>query len=166
MNNDKNVDNFRLRFKYPDGIEFEIEGSKDFIAEQKSELLSLISSKATANNNKKMAKTMEKTLLELIDFKNNIPYIKKRLPELDTGMAILILLLSYRTVQKIDDIKAINLSKSLKLSGYNPKRIDRVISPMINDLTVTAYGTRRNRTYSISEKGTTKATVKLFNLNI
>ncbi|MBP7796165.1 MAG: hypothetical protein KA059_05260 [Elusimicrobiales bacterium] len=174
MSVDKNVnsDMFKLRLKHPNGGEIEIEGSKEFIAEQKEDLIHIILNNGNTNlisdGNSliPMERNMKETITGLIDFTKNIPYIKIKLPELDTEMAIMIILLAYKILQNTDNTKAMFLSKSLKFSGYNPKRIDRTIAPMIKDGSIKAFGTKRNRSYMITEKGTAKATVKLFNIKI
>lgn len=164
MGVDKNVENCRIKLRYPDGIELEIEGPKEFVIEQKKELIYEIRPEI----NKKLTekpKKLEDSLGKIMDFKQNIPYIKLRLTDLDTKMAILIILTAFKKTQNINSVTAITLSKALRLSGYQPKRIDREIAPLIKDKTIIARGTKRTREYAITEKGLTKSAVKIFNID-
>jgi len=49
------------------------------------------------------------------------------------------------------------LSKALKTSGYEPDRLDRLLAKEIREGRVTASGTKRNRTYHLTQKGLEKA---------
>lgn len=155
------INTFRLKIKYPDGSEIEIEGTKEFIDEEKTKLLEILGKKEPDITEK----TFKDTILNIIDFKSDIAYIKTRNPDLDIQSASLILILSYCTIQDIEKVSAIKLSKSLKISGYSPKRLDRILISMIKEKTIISYGTKRNREYSLTEKGRTKAIIKLKNLS-
>lgn len=163
MNVNNYPEKYRIKIKYPDGFEIEIEGNRDFIKEYEEKILNRTHSES-ANITELKSQKREYLYSRIIDFKNNIPYIKLKIPELDIQMAILIILTSNRIFHKSDITSALNLSKSLKLSGYNPKRIDRYINNLIKNKDVEAYGTKRNRAYSITDKGDSKATIKVLNI--
>lgn len=155
------INNYKLRIRYPDGSEIELEGTKEFIDEEKTKILEILGKKEPEITEK----TFKDTILNIIDFKSDIAYIKTRNPDVDVQSAALILMLSYCTIQEREKVSAIKLSKSLKLSGYNPKRLDRTLISMIKEKTLISYGTKRNREYLLTEKGRTKAIIKLKNLS-
>ncbi|MEF3279466.1 MAG: hypothetical protein K6357_00645 [Elusimicrobiota bacterium] len=156
-----NYNKYRIKLRYPDGLEFEVEGTKEFVVEQKNEILSL----AGRIKDAKKRDNISETISKIIDFKSNIPYIKIRLPELDQEMAFLIILCGYKLLQNLSEVSAISLSKALKLSGYSPKRLDRIARELIKDKSIDSYGSKRSRSYSITERGLTKAAIKLFNIS-
>jgi hypothetical protein len=158
--NDNN--NCRIKIKYPNGFEIEIEGSKDFVLKQKNELLSEASLSKEENLEKIL--TRKKSIEKLIDIQNNIPYIKIRVPDLDIQLATLILLTAYKDLYNEDSVSAITLSKSLKLSGYIPKRIDRALTGLIKEKKIISIGTKRKRIYKITDKGLTTSSIKIHNL--
>ncbi|MCX7641698.1 MAG: hypothetical protein N2Z20_03590 [Elusimicrobiales bacterium] len=161
---DKNLpNNTKIRIKYPNGFEIEIEGNEEFVIRQKEEFLTNLTNK-TPNKEINIQQDIKKNISDIIDYKNNIPYIKFKIPELDEKMAILIILLAYLKILESDRVKALNLSKSLKISGYNTKRIDTIAISLIKDNSLIAQGTKRNRLYSLTEKGLAKASVKLKNI--
>ena len=158
-----NENNCRIKIKYPDGFEIEIEGSKDFVLNQKNELINRITTSQKSNNDE-LNITRKESLKKLIDIKNNIPYIKLRIPELDTQLAALIILTAYYDLFNQENISAINLSKSLKLSGYIPKRLDRLLLNLIREKKIVSIGSKRKRVYKITDKGLTTSTIKIHNL--
>ncbi len=162
MNVDKNIDKCRIKIRYPDGLEFEIEGPEEFVYKQKKEILSSILKHSILEPEEPLNR--EKSLERLIDFKENIPFISKRILELDTKMAILIILSAYKLLLNKPEVSALELSKALKLSGYNPRRIDRETHTLIKDKSIEAKGTKRTRKYILLDQGLTKATVRIFNI--
>lgn len=161
MTVDKFNQKTRIRIRYPDGFEVEIEGDKDFVIQEKENILKEIKQKTTEQIQYEDMKT---SLSRIIDFKENIPYLKIKLPDLDEKMAMLILLTSYLKILSIENVEALDLSKSLKLSGYMVKRIDQIAKNLIKDGSVTAFGTKRNRSYSLTPKGIAKSSVKVLNI--
>ena|GEM_PF-3699240 len=156
-----NNNKYRIKIRYPEGTELEIEGSEKFIIEQKKEILKEF---GKMPNTITETQDLEKSMRKIIDFKDNMPYIKTRFLDLDIKMAILIILTAYKVIQKIFSISAIELSKSIKISGYAPKRIDREAISLIKDSSIRAEGTKRNRKYTLTDIGFTKASVKIFNI--
>lgn len=161
MNVDKNTQKSRIRIRYPDGFEIEIEGERDFVEKEKKELLYSI----TKTNPQLQEKPdIKKALSKIIDFKENIPYIKIKTPDLDEKMAFLIILTAFKKLLNTDQPRALDISKSMRLSGYFIKRIDISASKLIKDSSIRAYGTKRNRTYLLTDTGCAKAEVKILNL--
>lgn len=162
MNVDKNNTKSRIRIRYPDGFEIEIEGDEEFVIQEKERILKEINKKTSRED--LQIKDIKDSLSKIIDFRENTPYIRLKIPELDEKMAILIILTSYLKLLNIDKVNALNLSKALKLSGYIVKRIDQPSKTLIKDGSINALGTKRNRHYFLTAKGIAKASVKILNI--
>lgn len=161
MNVDK-TNNTRIRIRYPNGFEIEIEGNEAFVIKEKERIIKEI--KEASTQEKSTQKDIKESISKIIDYRQNIPYIKLKIPDLDEKMAILIILTTYLKVLGIDKVNALNLSKALRLSGYILKRIDQKTKHLIKDGSINAFGTKRNRTYSLTSKGIAKASVKILNI--
>ena len=70
--------------------------------------------------------------------------------------AALILLAANRALNRGEDMSAIELAKALRMSGYQPDRLDRLLNGAAKTGRITASGTKRNRTYRITRKGLEK----------
>jgi hypothetical protein len=156
-----NENNCRIKIKYPNGFEIEIEGSKEFVLNQKKQILT---ETIMSQDSKKEPENRKNSIKKLIDIKNDIPYIKIRSPDIDIQSAILIILTAYKDLFNQSSINAIKLSKSIRLSGYILKRIDRTVINLIKENKIESFGTKRKRTYSITDKGLAAATIKIYNL--
>lgn len=165
MSVDNNPHKSRIRIRYPDGFEIEIEGDEQFVKAQKEELLNIkTNQKIIQENNTIKDKEISQSISRIIDYRDNIPFIKFKIPELDEKMAMLIILFAYNKLNKIENISALAISKALRLSGYNPKRIDTIANSLIKDDSIKATGSKRTRQYILTEKGKAKATVKIINI--
>lgn len=163
---DNSEKNCRIRIRFPDGFELEIEGNEEFVRAQQYELLSIRSAKNIERKTTTEIKDRDisDTLSRIIDYRDNIPFIKLKIPELDPKMAMLIIILAYEKLLDIKNVPALNIARSMRLSGYQPKRIDLLAVSLINDGSLLATGTKRTRHYTLTEKGKAKATVKLLNI--
>lgn len=164
---DDNKDNYKLRIKHPSGAEFEAVGPENFILEQKKDFIVRFGSAAapeaeteTGHAPIPLEGLKRNVWDEIIDFKEGVPFIPLKTPELKTGLACLIIMAGFRALKKEESISAIKLSRAIKLSGFNPKRLDREISKEMREGAVSAFGTRRNRTYRINQKGVEEAYLK------
>ena len=158
--------NYRIKIKYPTGFEIEIEGSKDFVLNQKNEILNneILNKLKISEKTSKEITTRKESIKKLMDIKNNIPYLKLRIPELDIQSVALIVLTAYKDLFSQESVSAITLSKSLKLSGYITKRLDRIMLNLIKENEVISIGSKRKRFYSLTDKGLALATVKIHNI--
>jgi len=158
----------KIRIKYPSGIEFEAEGDSELVLKEKIEFekkLNLISVETQNNSYKKnsyLTQNDNNIWQKIIKFKeNNIPYIYPKIENLTINDACLIILSALRYLKDQDNISAIRLSKALKASGFNPKRLDREIAALISEKKISAYGTKRNRTYQINQNAVQDAYIKI-----
>lgn len=151
----------KLRIKHPSGAEFEAEGPENFIIEQKRAFIEeILKSDSDATILSITAKTEENLWQKLISFKNGIPYLLYKTPEIKASDSLLIIMAAIKVLKKIEEISAIKLSKAIKLSGYSPKRLDRELSEEIKSGMISALGTKRNRIYRINPKGMEEAYLK------
>lgn len=158
---------FRLKLKHPSGAEFEAEGPLDFILKEKESFINNIS---TFTADKRMSEvTLDtKTIssnqvigpeiwLKVISHKGNLFILKIKNPSITDIEASYIIIAANHILGEIKEYSAINLSKSLKISGYITKRLDRLLLSEIKASNVLASGTKRNRFYSLTPKGLQKA---------
>jgi hypothetical protein len=92
-------------------------------------------------------------------FNGNTVALRRKPKDIDTGQAALILLGAAKVLRDIPDMTALELSKSLKLSGYlkDGKRLDRALINEIESANLLFQGNKRNRSYIITQKGIAKA---------
>ena len=85
--------------------------------------------------------------------------LRRKVKDLKPGIAALITLAAAKMLAGITKMTALELSKSLKMSGYlkPTERLDRIIAPEIKAGTLFFEGTKRRREYMISQTGTAKA---------
>ena len=156
--------NYKLRLKDPSGAEFEAEGTAEFIlAEKNSFLAGLAPGSAqpgfrpatggAADAEDRLTGFWDKTITD----KGGLLRLRFKSPEIGAAEAVLILMAANRALSRKEDLSAITLSKALKSSGYEPDRLDRLLSKEIREGRATASGTKRNRTYRITQKGLERA---------
>ena len=85
--------------------------------------------------------------------------LRRKVKDLKPGIAALITLAAAKMLAGITKMSALELSKSLKMSGYlkPTERLDRIIAPEIKAGTLFFEGSKRRREYMISQTGTAKA---------
>lgn len=154
--------NYKLRLKDPSGAEFEAEGPAEFILTEKASFLEDLRHKNAAPG-RQAAPEQRETPLEadfwnkIISLKDGLIELRIKSPEIGAAQAALILLAANRAVNHKEDLGAMILSKALKTSGYEPDRLDRLLAKEIREGRATASGTKRNRTYRLTQKGLEKA---------
>ena len=94
---------------------------------------------------------------KLADTKNGHAILYQK-PKIAQNSALLILGASKYLLNK-KELSALMLSKCIKKSGHITSRLDRVLNDFIDDNTIVSRGTKRNRRYSLSQKGLAKALV-------
>ena len=156
------MSNYKLRLKAPSGAEFEAEGPADFIQSEKACFLqsilaeSAIAPQAHEDNGRaqKAAGEQKQGFWDkIITVKNGSMNLRLKSPGIRAAEAALILLAANRALNQSEDLSAIVLSRALRTSGYQPDRIDRLLSREIRAGKATASGTKRNRTYRITQRG-------------
>ena len=85
--------------------------------------------------------------------------LRRKVRDLKPNLAALITLAAAKMLAGTTKMSALELSKSLKMSGYlkPTERLDRIIAPEIKAGTLFFEGSKRNREYMISQTGTAKA---------
>lgn len=85
--------------------------------------------------------------------------IRRKDKNLNSASAALIILGGAKMLRNASKMSALELSKSLKLSGYlkQNERLDRVLAAEIKEGTIVYEGSKRNRGYIITQSGTAKA---------
>ena len=148
--------NYKLRIKHPSGAEFEAEGPADFILTEKEGFLSRLAAPnepAAAAQPARDRTDEQPDWQALAETKNGLTILRNKHPQLKAGAAALLLLASERQQSGAREVGALGLSKAIKASGYVPGRIDRLLAKAIREGLVKASGTKRNRAYSITDKG-------------
>ena len=146
--------NTRLKLVLPQGIQFEAEGTEEFIAKEKELFLKMLPKKEDIKDSKPPDTTIWQSI-SLI--KGNTVILKSKHSDITPAGAALLILAVNRIILQSEDCSALKLSKSLKKSGYFKGRIDRIIAGDIKGRTISAIGTKRNRTYQLTPKGIAKA---------
>jgi len=162
------MDNYKLRLKDPSGAEFEAEGPADFVQSEKACFLEAIRTKTAEPAAQTAAPGREDARLEMggghgpdfwekiVTLSDNIISLRFKSPNVGAAEAALVLLAANRAIDRSENLSAITLSKAMKRSGYQPDRLDRLLSKEIREGKATASGTKRNRTYRITQKGLEK----------
>ncbi|MCG2725613.1 MAG: hypothetical protein L6420_05030 [Elusimicrobia bacterium] len=150
------MDKYRLRIKHPSGAEFEAEGSEDFIASEKHDFLSKFDRQSSHRQSLESSLKEDKSHAfwqNIVESRDNLYILKAKSPEISPIEASLIIISASQATGQNDKISAINLSKSLKISGYEPERLDRLLSKKIKQGEIIASGSKRNRLYKLNQKG-------------
>ncbi|MDA8130801.1 MAG: hypothetical protein M0011_04770 [Elusimicrobia bacterium] len=150
--------NYKLRIKHPSGAEFEAEGPADFIRSEKEGFLGRIAAfpKAAEGGIPAPAKPQGAGTPDwgsLTAELKGLLILKEKHPGLKAQETALLLLAAGSGLRGTREISAISLSKAIKASGYAPERLDRTLARALRDRLITASGSKRNRTYRITDRG-------------
>ena len=183
--------NLKIRFRLPNGEEFEAEGSQSFIEQQRNYFLTLIGKGESAPRiSVTSAKaqqpaintpvihapmTMQRThpddlspvrLWErLLREEGNVVAFRKR-HKLSFQESVILILAGARTLLKKSHCSALEVSRALKLSNINiDGRLDRLLAGEIQQGYLSSEGAKRSRVYALTEKGIARAFVLAEKLN-
>jgi len=153
---------YKLRLKDPSGAEFEAEGTAEFILNEKASFLEDLKHKSAVPGTRTAPGQNEAPPKadfwdKVVTLKGDLIELRIKSPEIGAAEAALILMAADRAMNGKEDLGAMTLSKALKTSGYEPDRLDRLLSKEIREGRATASGTKRNRTYRLTQKGLEKA---------
>jgi len=155
------MNHYKLRLKDPSGAEFEAEGPAEFILNEKASFLEVLRHNTAATGPQAAEEHAEHPRVDfwtkITSLKGDLLELRIKSPEINAAEAALVLLAANRAISQKEDLSAISLSKALKRSGYEPDRLDRLLSKEVKEGRATASGTKRNRTYHITQKGLEKA---------
>ncbi len=155
----------KIRFRLPKGEEFEAEGPREFIESQRNYFLQLISnaqpfslqSVSGTNPNNTAPQHTEQYLWELLFKQDADTLIMRGKHKLSTTDMTLLLIAAARILLQKEEYSALELAKSLKANHIGGIRLDRLLSPAIQAGYLYAQGSRRGRTYKLSDSGFAKA---------
>ena len=156
-----NPDSVKLKLKLPSGAEFEAEGGREFVAAEKDSFLAIAKEcGGPAGIQRNEAPEVGKTIAiwqKIAGIRDNSIILKAKAP--DPADAALIIAAIAQISAGISPYSSLELSKSLKKSGYFRGRIDRLVAGEIRNGRITATGTKRNRAYQLTPKGLARAFV-------
>lgn len=155
---------FKLRIKHPSGAEFEAEGTLDFILKEKESFISNIGAlpadkRTDAGKPEIFIQPVSshavglELWLKTVTHKGNLFILKVKNPEISGIEASFIIIAASQVIGEMKEYSAINLSKSLKTSGYLTERLDRLLLSEIKSGNIVASGTKRSRYYHLTPKG-------------
>ena len=159
----------KMRFRLPNGEEFEAEGTREFIESQRNYFLRMIGHTETNNpQTNSFSNTLpeqqhhtEQYLWERIFKEDGDTLILRNKTKLVTVDIAMLLLAGARILLKKGEYSALELAKSLKASGIEGGRLDRLLAPAIQAEYLSAQGSKRSRTYKLSDSGFAKAYILL-----
>ena len=174
--------NLKIRFRLPNGEEFEAEGSQSFIEQQRNYFLTLIGkegnlsitpatsivqpaintppvlppmSMQTRPDDLSPIRLWERILRE----EGNVVAFRKR-HKLSPQEAALLILAGARVLLHKQSCSALEVSRALKLSNININgRLDRLLSGEIQQGYLSSQGAKRSRVYSLTDRGVARAFV-------
>lgn len=155
----------KVRLKLKDGSEFEAEGPAAIVINEKNLFLALSGEKApapqehtpaTAPNTERGA-AASSIWAKLAEEKNGVICLRSKPPDATAADAALLITAAAKMVSQLQTYSALQLSKSLKKSGYFQGRLDRITANEVKNGFLSALGTKRNRAYSLTPKGLARA---------
>lgn len=163
------MSSYKLRLKHPSGAEFEAEGPAEFILSEKTSFLAAIAAAPPSGEEAPGASAAGASAetafwAKIVEHKGELLMLRIKAPGTGAVEAVLILMAANRALNLKEDMSAIILSKALKTSGYEPDRLDRLLAKEIREGRITASGTKRNRTYRLTQKGMEAASAAIIRL--
>ena len=146
--------NFRLRIKHPSGAEFEAEGPAELTLSEKNSFLSSLGHQGAMTNHEEREQIPWSTIAET--GRDGIR-LKTKHPEMRAETAALIILAATKYFNNMPEISAMALAKAIKSSGYAPGRLDRLLAKANKEGLIKASGTKRSRSYQITDRGAERA---------
>ena len=167
MNNEENV--LKIRFRLPNGEEFEAQGPREFIERERNYFLALLgtaktatpATPATAIHAPQLTSAPiphpEFYLWEKLLKEDGDTLTLRRKTKLPAQEVALVLLAGARVLLHKPAYPALDLAHSLKACGINEGRLDRLLAPEIQAGRMVGEGTKRSRTYQLTNEGFAKA---------
>lgn len=156
----------KIRFKFPNGEEFEAEGSLEFIESQRNYFFALME--------KKNAQPVAPALVrpqstpkepsyphlweDLLRQEQDLLALRKK-HKITAVQAAFVILAGAKMVLGKDSYSALELSRSLKLSGFETGRLDRLLKGEVSIGRLQAGGAKRSRAYQLTPQGMAHATL-------
>ncbi|NLO91853.1 MAG: hypothetical protein GX410_07680 [Elusimicrobia bacterium] len=166
-----NEQTIKVRLRLKDGSEFEAEGPASLVISEKNLFLSGNAQAASpqqstpdqqppqsqGHNTETPRQADKLPWSRLAEERNGIIYLISKPQEATAADAALLITAAAKMVAQIDQLPALQLSKSLKKSGYFQGRLDRITAKEVKNGFLSALGTKRNRAYCLTPKGLARA---------
>jgi hypothetical protein len=154
----------KLRLRLQNGMEFEVEGNREFVQSQREAFLimakqAVLEKNGTdhAQNGKKNQETPLFDWAELVESKNGVIYLRTKSPDIGAAETALLILAAWAQSGN-RSMDALKLAKSIKKSGFSRGRLDRILNEDIRQARIIPAGTKRARHYRLSQEGLARAT--------
>jgi len=169
----------KIRFKFPNGEEFEAEGSLEFIESQRNYFFALMEKKRQTPQRllnpaliqpqtapKQPQDPVFKPHLweDLLRQEDGLVVLRKK-HKLGPAQAAFVLLAGAKMLLGKAAYSALELSRSLKLSGFETGRLDRLLKTEVSIGRLQAGGAKRSRSYQLTPQGLAHASVLASKLN-
>lgn len=171
----------KMRFRLPNGEEFEAEGTREFIEKQRNYFLALIGQNKAAEQaslftntvssghsqqivapppNNVSAMHTESVLWERLFKEDGSTLILRRKTKLSLQDLASLILAAAAILLHNHTYSALELSRSLKACGWSGEgRLDRILASEIQAGRLVGEGAKRGRTYKLTDEGSAKAFV-------
>ena len=180
--------NLKIRFRLPNGEEFEAEGSQSFIEQQRNYFLTLIGKGESISLISTLPVEKQPTLStppatrtpttthpddlspvrlweRILREEGNVVVFRKR-HKLSLQESVILILAGARVLLQKQQCSALEVSRALKLSNININgRLDRLLAGEIQQGYLSSEGAKRSRIYSLTDKGVARAFVLTEKLN-
>lgn len=148
----------RLRIRWPNGAEFEAEGSAEFIAAERRQFLAdLAKPQQTASPEEASAAQPSIAWEEILERRGRHLQLRAKLPGKSEQEACLTLLAASQKLLNEPKPTASQLTKWLRGSGYPVLRLDRTLQESVSGGLILSSGSRRARRYELTAPGRMKA---------
>ncbi|MBP5429561.1 MAG: hypothetical protein J6Y25_01545 [Elusimicrobiaceae bacterium] len=178
MNNSMDKETLKMRFKLPNGEEFEAQGPQEFIEAQRNYFLALIGQQTLTAPSSRLPNTPSQSDRPVPHFfaaansraaqvspwerlfrVQEHTLVLRRKAKISPQDTAILILAAARDIFKQSAYSALELSRSLKALGIEGGRLDRLLVGEIQAGRMTAQGSKRGRTYQLSNEGLAHAFV-------
>lgn len=169
MNSGEN-NNLKIRFKLPSGEEFEAEGPREFIDQERAKFLALVNHHPAAPQPaltpalQPQTKPTDQHHTELFFWEKLLKedgstLVLRRKTKWTAQETALVLLAGARVLLKQPAYPALELARSLIACGIEEGRLDRLLASEIQAGRIVGEGIKRSRTYQLTNEGFARAFV-------
>ncbi len=161
--NDATEHTLKIRFRLPNGEEFEAEGTREFIERERNYFLNLIGQQQVPNQSQnsdtlfQANKISELHMWEQLLRQDGETLIFRKRTKLTVPEAAILLIAGAKVLLNKEAYSALELAKSLKACGIQGGRLDRALTPELLAGRLIATGSKRGRSYNLSNEGSAKA---------
>ncbi len=166
MNSGEN-NNLKIRFKLPSGEEFEAEGPREFIDQERAKFLALVNHHPAVPQptlTPAQIKPTDQPPTELFFWEKLLKedgstLVLRRKTKWTAQETALVLLAGARVLLKQPAYPALELARSLIACGIEEGRLDRLLASEIQAGRIVGEGIKRSRTYQLTNEGFARAFV-------